>query len=81
MLYLYLGFASAALFAIGVATLSGSDAVLYSPWVDYTFWALIVAGVVLAALESATGLWCRVCRQVAVFSALCQRAPCGSAAA
>jgi hypothetical protein len=79
MLYLYLGFASATLFAIGVAALFGSDAVLSSPWVDYTFWALILAGVVLAALENAAGLWCRVCRQVAVFSVLC-RPPCRSAA-
>ncbi len=81
MLYLFLGFASAALFGIGVATLYGSDALLGLPWVDHVFWALIFAGAVLAALENVPDLWCRLCQRVSGVLTFCARRTCGEAAA
>jgi hypothetical protein len=80
MLYLFVGFASAALFGIGIASLYGTEAVIDNPWVDYTFWALILTGAAFAALENAAGLWCRVCNRLAGAVAICARPRCGQAA-
>jgi hypothetical protein len=80
MLYLFLGFASAALFGISAAGIYGSDALLTQSWIDHVFWALILAGVALAALQNASGLWCRLCQRLSGVVTLCQRAPCGQTA-
>jgi hypothetical protein len=80
MFYLLIGFASAALFGIGAAGIYGSDALLKQAWVDHVFWALIFAGAALAALENASGLWCRLCQRLSGVVTLCQRTPCGQAA-
>lgn len=81
MLYLFLGFISAALFGIGVATLYGSDALLALPWVDHVFWALIFAGAALAVFQNVPDLWCRLCQRVSGVLTFCGSRSCGETTA
>jgi hypothetical protein len=81
MTYLFLGFGSAVLFALGAATVYGSDALMLQDWVDYVFWALILAGFALAAIENLRPAWCRLCERMSASVAFCRNAPCGNSAA
>jgi len=76
MLYIYLALSSAALLGISASWLYGSEALMDQGWVDHAFWALILGGYILAAIDNASGLWCQICQRLAGRVALCQRAPC-----
>ncbi len=64
MIYLLTGFVAATMFGIASFSFYGYEALVENVWVEYVFWWLIGAGVMLAAVDSTPGLRCKICRHL-----------------